>query len=131
MKKFLIWFLIVIIILTIGIFLFWFYVPFADSSVKAGQLNYVMHKGVIFKTYEGKLIQTGLKSSGTGMQSNEFKFSIEDKDLALKLMSLTGKEVKLHYKEYYGKLPWRGYSAFIVDSIVAVEDSKPIDGLNL
>lgn len=124
MKKFIAWFVGIVIVLGIGCFVFWFYVPYADSSIKAGQLNYVMHKGVVFKTYEGKLIQTGLKSGVSGIQSNEFEFSIENKELALKLMDLAGKDVKIHYKEYYGMLPWRGYTKYIVDSIVSVEEHK-------
>lgn len=115
--------LLVLVILAIGFFVVYFYIPYGDSSVKAGQLNYVMHKGVVFKTYEGKLIQTGIKSGTTGgIQSNEFEFSIENKELALKLMNMAGQNVKLHYKEYFGALPWRGYTRFIVDSIVAVEE---------
>lgn len=99
----------------------WFYVPFSDSGVKAGILNNVKHKGIIFKTYEGELIQSGFRQQQQGLQSNEFLFSVEDKDLAIKLMSMSGQNVKLHYKEYYGRLPWRGYSKFVVDSIVAAE----------
>lgn len=115
---------IVLIILVIGGGITYFYFPYANSSVKAGQLNYVMHKGIIFKTYEGKLIQTGIKTGTTGgLQSNEFEFSIENKELAKQLMSLTGQNVKLHYKEYFGALPWRGYTRFIVDSIVAIEET--------
>lgn len=115
---------IVLIILVLGGVIAYFYLPYGDSSVKAGQLNYVMHKGVIFKTYEGKLIQTGIKT-GTmgGVQSNEFEFSIENKELAKQLMNLAGQNVKLHYKEYFGALPWRGYTRFIVDSIVSVEEA--------
>lgn len=115
---------IVLIILVIGGGIAYFYFPYANSSVKAGQLNYVMHKGIIFKTYEGKLIQTGIKTGTTGgLQSNEFEFSIENKELAKQLMNLTGQNVKLHYKEYFGALPWRGYTRFIVDSIVAIEET--------
>lgn len=118
---------IVVIILLIGGFIVYFYLPYGDSSVKAGQLNYVMHKGVIFKTYEGKLIQTGIKTGTTGgLQSNEFEFSIENKELANRLMNMAGQNVKLHYKEYFGSLPWRGYTRYIVDSIVSVEEGpKP------
>lgn len=115
--------LFVLIILGVGAFIVYFYLPYGDSGVKAGQLNYVVHKGIIFKTYEGKLIQTGIKSGTTGgVQSNEFEFSIENKELAKKLMNMTDQNVKLHYKEYFGVLPWRGYTRFIVDSIVAVEE---------
>lgn len=122
---------IVLIILVIGGGIAYFYFPYANSSVKAGQLNYVMHKGIIFKTYEGKLIQTGIKTGTTGgLQSNEFEFSIENKELAKQLMNLTGQNVKLHYKEYFGALPWRGYTRFIVDSIVAIEET-PTPNINV
>ncbi len=115
---------LVLIILGAGFFIVYFYLPFGDSNVKAGQLNYVMHKGVIFKTYEGKLIQTGVKSgTAGGVQSNEFEFSIENKELAEKLMNMAGKNVKLHYKEYFGALPWRGYTKYIVDSIISVDET--------
>lgn len=116
---------LILIVLGIGAFIVYFYVPYASSSVKAGQLNYVMYKGIIFKTYEGKLIQTGIKSPTTGgVQSNEFEFSIKNKELAQKLMDVTGKNVKLHYKEYFGALPWRGYTKYIVDSIISVDDTS-------
>lgn len=113
------------IILLAAIILFWrFYVPFADDGVKSGELNYVVRKGYVFKTYEGKLIQSGFRSRQPGsIQSYEFEFSVERKDLADKLMINSGKEVTLHYKEYYGRLPWRGYSVFIVDSILSIRDS--------
>lgn len=103
----------------------WYFVPFSDSGVKAGTLNNVKHKGVIFKTYEGELIQSGFGQGMQGLQSNEFKFSIDDKDLAIKLMGMSAQNVKLHYKEYYGRLPWRGYSKFVVDSIVSVDPVIP------
>jgi len=123
--------LFLLIILGLGFVIVYFYLPFGDSSVKAGQLNYVMHKGIIFKTYEGKLIQTGYKSGATGgVQSNEFEFSIENKELAQKLMNMAGKNVKLHYKEYFGALPWRGYTKYIVDSIISVDEDPvqpPVD----
>lgn len=122
--------LISISILIAGLLIFgyiWFYVPYSDSGVKAGILNNVKHKGIIFKTYEGELIQSGFRPGQQGIQSNEFQFSVEDKNLAIKLMSMSGQNVKLHYKEYFGALPWRGYTKFIVDSIVSVDLSIPQD----
>lgn len=117
--------LIVLSILLVGFLVFFyfrFYFVFGEG-VKAGQINYVEKKGYIFKTYEGKVIQSGFKSSKSGnstIQNYEFRFSIENSDLADSLMKCSGKEVELHYKEYFAPLPWRGYSEFIVDSIVAV-----------
>jgi hypothetical protein len=40
-----------------------------------------------------------------------------------------GKNVQLHYKEYFGTLPWRGYTKFIVDSIVSIQDPVGSDTL--
>lgn len=118
--------ILVLIVFIVGFLGIYFYYPYGASSVKAGQLNYVMYKGFVFKTYEGKLIQTGIKTAATGgVQSNEFEFSVENKELAEKLMNMAGKNVKLHYKEYFGALPWRGYTRFIVDSIVEVEQAMP------
>ena len=99
-----------------------FYFVFGEG-VKSGELNYVVYKGVVFKTYEGKLIQSGIRSKAAGsIQSYEFEFSVEDPELARELMLQGGKTVELHYKEYFGALPWRGFTKFIVDSIV---NSRP------
>lgn len=120
--------IIVPTIILVGLLIFgyiWYYVPYSDSGVKAGILNNVKHKGIIFKTYEGELIQSGFRPGQQGLQSNEFQFSVDNKELAIKLMSMSGQNVKLHYKEYFGALPWRGYTKFIVDSIVAVEPASP------
>jgi len=113
--------LIVVLVLAGFIYTRYFYV--VGTGVKSGQLNYVVYKGYVFKTYEGRLIQAGLKSTpGVAVQSNEFIFSVSNKDVAEKLMMLGGKNVDLQYKEYMGALPWRGYSNFVVDSIMSVAD---------
>jgi hypothetical protein len=106
-----------------------FYYPFGEG-VKTGELNYVVYKGVIFKTYEGKLIQSGFRTTtDNGIASNEFVFSIRDKALADSLMRMGGSVVELHYKEFFGKLPWRGYSKFIVDKVLSVTPSRVAPGL--
>lgn len=102
-----------------------YYYPYGEG-VKTGQLNYVVYKGVIFKTYEGKLIQSGFWSNKPGgIQSNEFEFSIANPEVAEKLMRVGGQVVELHYKEYFGAIPWRGYSRYIVDEIINI---TPVNG---
>ncbi len=114
---------ITVILLILGGVVYWRYYRVFGRGVKAGELNYVVHKGYIFKTYEGKLIQSGFRSRTPGaIQSYEFEFSVENEEIANKLMLSTGKEVELHYKEYLASIPWRGYSAFIVDSIIAIRE---------
>lgn len=101
-------------------YFYWKYYSVFGEGVKSGTLNFVVLKGDIFKTYEGKLIMEGVVSSGQGqIESNHFTFSIEDKELAQKLMRMSGQKVELQYKEYHGKLPWRGHSVFVVDSILS------------
>jgi len=115
--------LITLVLVLVG-FIYTRYFFVVGTGVKSGQLNYVVYKGYLFKTYEGRLIQAGLKSApGTAVQSNEFVFSISDKDVAEKLMlQQEGKNVSLQYKEYMATLPWRGYSKYVVDSIISVEN---------
>lgn len=113
-----------VLILSLGGFVWYrYYFVFAEG-VKSGQLNYVTKKGYIFKTYEGKLIQSGVKSSGTSIQSNEFVFSIEDERVAKQLELASGKYIDLHYNEYISSLPWRGMSQYVVDSVIAIHDEK-------
>lgn len=125
MKKF--W-IITLSVLVAGLALFFyfrFYFVFGEG-VKSGELNYVVYKGVLFKTYEGKLIQSGIRSRSAGtIQSYEFEFSVDDEALARQLMLLGGRTVELHYKEYFGALPWRGFTKFVVDSIVPTPVQQP------
>lgn len=114
-----------IIVLALLVFCYFrFYFVFGEG-VKAGELNQVMYKGYVFKTYEGRLIQTGFKGAkGTSsIQSNEFNFSVVDEAIADSLMRCSGKAVELHYKEYLGALPWRGMEKYVVDKILSVQKS--------
>lgn len=116
---------IALIIIGLGVFFYIRYYYVFGEGVKSGQLNYVVYKGVIFKTYEGKLIQSGFRGSKPGaIQSYEFEFSVTNKEIADRLMRAGGKNVELHYKEYFKPIPWRGYSAYIVDSIVSIQNSN-------
>lgn len=103
-------------------FRFWFVF---GEGVKTGELNYVVYKGLVFKTYEGKLIQSGIRSRTAGsIQSYEFEFSVVDEALARELMLQGGRTVELHYREYFGALPWRGFTKFVVDSIVSARPAS-------
>lgn len=116
-----------ILILVLAVFVYVRYYYVFGTGVKSGELNYLVYKGVVFKTYEGKLIQSGFRADKPGgLQSNQFDFSVVNEEIAKKLMVSSGKNVQLHYKEYFGTLPWRGYTKFIVDSIITIEEpDKP------
>lgn len=122
MKRFL-FIIIAFLVIVIAGFMYWRYLWVFGEGVKAGELNYVVRKGYVFKTYEGKLIQSGLRSRTPGtVQSYEFEFSVKDPEIAKQLMVSGGKEVELHYKEYLNAIPWRGYSNYVVDSIIAIRE---------
>jgi hypothetical protein len=124
MRKFL-GIIVLSIIVIVAVFVYIKYINVYGEGVKSGQLNYLVRKGNIFKTFEGKLIQSGLRSRQPGsIQSYEFEFSVENKSIADRLMANSGKDFDLHYKEYRGALPWRGYTAFIVDSILTMREVK-------
>ena len=116
---------LVAIILVGGIIVWWRYFYVFGEGVKSGELNYVVKKGNIFKTYEGKLIQSGFRSKSAGtIQSYEFEFSVTDDSIANFLMNNSGKYFDLHYKEYKNPVAWRGYTSYIVDKIIS---TRPID----
>ena len=115
-----------VIVLIVGGVIFWWrhYFVFGEG-VKAGDLNFLVKKGYIFKTWEGRLIQTGFKTPTPGaIQSNEFEFSITNDSLAFILERASGKFVELRYKEYIRPLPWRGMSRYVVIEILAIKDEN-------
>jgi hypothetical protein len=123
-KRFLSWFGILLLVF-LGFLFWWQYYFVFGEGVKSGELNYLVKKGNIFKTFEGKLIQSGLRSKAVGsVQSYEFEFSVTNDSIANILMNNSGNYFDLHYKEYKSTLPWRGFSVYIVDKIIS---TKPIE----
>ena len=94
-----------------------------SQGVNEGDINYFQYEGFVFKTYEGKMIQTGYNSrnSNATIQSNEFKFSVVDEQVAKQIEGNSSRQIKLHWKRYLGVLPWRGNSQYVVDSVVYVQ----------
>jgi len=111
---------VIVIILVLAIW--WRYYFVFGEGVKAGNLNFFVKKGYIFKTYEGRLIQDGFKSATPGaLQSNEFEFSVTNDSVAAILERNSGKVVELRYKEYLHSLPWRGNSNYVVFEVLRSE----------
>ncbi len=115
--------LLVLLFIGLAVFIYFRYFYVFGEGVKSGHLNYAVRKGNIFKTYEGKLIQEGIRSRTAGaIQSYEFEFSVKTRRIYDILAANSGKRFDLHYKEYHGVLPWRGNTKYIVDSIVSMRD---------
>jgi hypothetical protein len=117
--------IIAVILLAFIGFVYWrYYFVFAEGT-KAGVLNTFQRKGILFKTYEGQLIQSGFRGNPTtAIQSNQFSFSVTNESVAQKLMQNSGKDMELHYKRYIGTLPWRGMQPFIIDSVYQITNAN-------
>lgn len=111
-----------VIIAGLIVFCYVRYVYVFAEGTKAGVLNTFQKKGYVFKTWEGIIIQSGFKAN---VQSNEFVFSVTNQQVIDMLEKNSGREVNLHYKRYFGTLPWRGMSTYLVDSVYEVRGVAP------
>ena len=125
--KIIAWIVVILLLAGAGFCYYKFLWVFSDGT-KTGELNSLTYTGYIWKTYEGEMILSGYGAKGSvngSVQSKIFKFSVKDKDVAEQIKQLTGQRITVHYKEYKGALPWRGYERAIVDTIENVEPVNP------
>lgn len=116
-----------LIIILAGVF-YWRYYFIFSEGVKGGTLNYFEKKGYVFKTWEGRIVQEGFQSPTAGaLQSNEFRFSVQNEELVGQLERASGKFVELRYKEYLNPLPWRGASELVVYEIIEIGRKGEVD----
>ncbi|MEN8124743.1 MAG: 6-phosphogluconate dehydrogenase [Bacteroidota bacterium] len=116
MKKFLTISIIVVILGFIAYFIFVYNVTFSEGF-RSGELIKISQRGVIFKTWEGRL------SQGVS-EEQQFNFSVEskDKEVLEKLKDLQGSRVKLTYIERYGTFPWMGDTKHYVKEVKKVDN---------
>lgn len=116
-KRFKRHFLIILTILLI-LLVYWKYFFTYSEGNRTGLLQKFSYKGTLFKTYEGELILSSIRSqANVALASEKFFFSVRDKSTALKLENLQGHFVTVHYIMKNGALPWRGDSKYLVDSV--------------
>ena len=122
-----------VLLLGLAIFVYVKFFFVYSEGTNEGDINYFQREGFVFKTYEGKMIQTGYNSHNTSatIQSNEFKFSVVDERIAEQIDSNSSRQIKLHWKRYLGTLPWRGSSQFGVDAIISVKKPTVVEDDNL
>lgn len=115
--------IVAISVLLIGITVFsFFYWGTYEDGVMAGKILRVSQKGVMFKTYEGKInLETFGALKGTSPIAESFDFSIEkgDKELIKQLqeVSLSGERVNLYYVKRYKTFPWRGDTKYFATRV--------------
>ncbi|MDQ3683750.1 MAG: hypothetical protein M3352_11875 [Bacteroidota bacterium] len=108
----------IVLFLILSVFIYWRYFFTYSSGNRYGLLQKFSHKGNLFKTYEGEMILSSIRSNNNvPLASEKFFFSVTDKNVANQLMNVQGKFLTVHYKEKKGTLSFRGDSPYIVDSI--------------
>jgi len=118
MKKFLTYAITILIVLLIAYISFIYFVTYSEGY-RAGQLIKISKRGILFKTWEGRL------SQGVS-EEQQFNFSVQksDKQIIEKLKELQGKQVKLTYIERFGTFPWLGDTKYYVQEVEKVLDEE-------
>jgi len=135
MKKFVFFFIALLLVIISG-YVYWSYFFVISDGTRVGILFKFTRTGTVFKTFEGEMIQPGLKTA-KGINTNNFFFSVSDPNMAQKLNEVQGKVVEVHYKQYRKYLPWRGETypnqegQMMVDQIISVKDAKIEDATML
>jgi len=116
---------IVLVVLGLATFSFFYWMTF-ESGIMAGKGLRITEKGVLFKTYEGKLnLETFGALKGSSPIAESFDFSVEssEKDVikALQEVALSGERVNLHFKKRYATFPWRGETKYFITEVERVK----------
>ena len=103
--------------------LFIYFVTFSDGY-RAGELIKISKRGLVFKTWEGRL------SQGVS-EEQQFNFSVQkgDKEVLEKLIEYQGERVKLTYIERFGTFFWLGDTKYYVKEVELLnpDESVPKD----
>jgi len=121
MKKILIWFILIAVIV-ISFLVYWSYYNTYSEGNRSGILQKFSKKGNIFKTYEGELIMSSIASTGNvTIASEKFYFSVTSDSLAKILFNMEGKHVTVHYEQKRKHLPWNGESDYFVSEVMKAD----------
>jgi hypothetical protein len=112
------------VIIAIAVFCFFYWGTYEDG-VMAGKVLRLSQKGMIFKTYEGKInLETFGSLKGASPIAESFDFSVESNNdeliKQLQEVSLSGERVNLHYVKRYAKFPWRGDTKYFATRVERV-----------
>lgn len=112
------WIILLVILLGLGGYFYWKYFFTYSEGNRYGLLQKFSHRGNLFKTYEGEMILSSIRSNtNVSLASEKFFFSVTSKRVADQLMNHQGRNITVHYKEKNGTVVWRGDSRYIVDSV--------------
>lgn len=115
MKKFLSISISIVVVVLVAYFSFIYFITYSEGY-RAGELVKISKRGLIFKTWEGRL------SQGVS-EEQQFNFSVQksDKEVLDKLKELQGKRVKLTYIERFGTFIWLGDTKYYVKEVEEIK----------
>jgi hypothetical protein len=106
--------IVILAAVAIGLIVFSFmYWGTYEDGVIAGKILRISEKGVMFKTYEGKInLETFGALRGASPIAESFDFSVEKSETQLikdlQIVALSGERVNLYFVKRYARFPWRG-----------------------
>lgn len=105
-----------------GLFFAFLYWGVYERGVMAGKVLRISQKGVVFKTYEGKLnLETFGALKGASPIAESFDFSVDGSNQALvkelEQVALSGERVNLKYVKRYAAFSWRGDTKYFVEKV--------------
>lgn len=117
-KKILRWSLIILLAGCIGLYSFYYFAVY-EEGVMAGRVLSITHRGMLFKTYEGKLSVESFGSlKGVSPIAETRDFSVEsDQRMVitdLESAAAEGSRVNLRFIRRYRAFPWRGETNYFV-----------------
>jgi hypothetical protein len=108
----------VLILLGLGALAFLYWGTY-EEGIMAGKVLRISQKGMIFKTYEGKIsLESFGALKGVSPVAETFDFSVEksEKEViqSLEQVALSGERVNLHFVKRYWAFPWRGDTKYFI-----------------
>jgi len=114
-------FLAIVLLIGAGVLAFLYWGTY-EEGVMAGKVLRITQKGILFKTYEGKLnLETFGALKGASPIAESFDFSVEKSQTEvikqLEEVSLSGERVNLHFIKRYMRFSWRGDTRYFIESV--------------
>ena len=122
MKKVL-WIVISVIVLGLVLFYFISGTHYSDGE-RSGVLRKFSHKGLVFKTYEGEMLNGGCKNYMMTGGDKVFYFSGDKShpECIDSLNAWNGRCVMVHYYQVLGSFPWQVDTKYFVDKVKLAKD---------
>ncbi len=121
MKKFVRLSILGIVVVLAAYFAFIYFLTYSEGY-RSGELVKISKRGVLFKTWEGRL------SQGVS-ESQHFDFSVEGKNKKVlqDLKDLQGHHVKLTYIERFRTFPWMGDTKYYVTEVEKTNQKNKLE----